>query len=304
MQRLAKRILALGLAFLGSPAIAHEPSDPLRTPIAADFARRWLTEQPPVRVFGNTYLVGFSGMTVGLIDTGEGLIVIDAALPQAVDSIEANIRKLGFKLKDVRWILSTEPHYDHASGLAALARDTGATVVASPQAAEVLRHGGVDPVDPQSRWLQAFPAVTRLKILTDGQTLKLGGTTITAHATAGHTAGSMSWSWRACQGRDCRGVVFASSLNPVSTDDYRFTDPGHAAVVASYRKTFGVVRQLPCDILLTPHPEQGGLDLRMAAYRAGGGFKAFVDPGACRAYVEKFEQKLNARLAKEAEPAR
>jgi len=304
MQRLAKRILALGLTFSGFPALAHEPADPLRRPVAADFAKRWLTEQPPVRVFGNTYLVGFSGMTVGLIDTGEGLIVIDAALPQAVDSIEANIRKLGFKLKDVRWIFSTEPHYDHASGLAALARDTGATVVASPQAAEVLRHGGVDANDPQSGWLQTFPAVTRLKTLTDGQTVKLGRTTITAHATAGHTAGSMSWSWRACQGQDCRSVVFASSLNPVSTDDYRFTDPSHAAVVASYRKTFARLRQLPCDILLTPHPDQGGLDLRMAAYRAGGGFKAFIDPGACRVYVDRFEQKLNARLAKEVEPAR
>lgn len=304
MKRVMKQILALGLAFAGSPALAHEPGDPLRTPVAADFAKRWLTDQPPVHVFGNTYLVGFSGMAVGLIDTGEGLIVIDAALPQAVDSIEANIRALGFRIEDVRWILSTEPHYDHASGLAALARDTGATVVASPQAAEVLRHGGVDVDDPQSGWLKAFPAVTRIKTLTDGQTLKLGGTTVTAHATAGHTAGSMSWSWRACQGRDRRSVVFASSLNPVSTDVYRFTDPSHAVVVASYRKTFGVVRRLPCDILLTPHPEQGGLDLRTAAYRAGGGFKAFVDPGACRSYADKFEQKLDARLAKEAEPVR
>ncbi|MFZ8510109.1 MBL fold metallo-hydrolase, partial [Staphylococcus aureus] len=83
------------------------------------------------RIYGNTYLVGFRKMNVALIDTGAGLILIDAALPQSVAAVEANIRTLGFKLRDVKFILSTEPHYDHAGGLAALARDSGATIIAS-----------------------------------------------------------------------------------------------------------------------------------------------------------------------------
>ncbi len=291
-------LVSLILAAAAAPSVAHE-TDPLRTPIASDYAARWLAPEAPLRVFGNTFFVGFSGMSVGLIDTGDGLILIDGALPQAVDAIEANIRKLGFRPQDIRWILSTEPHYDHAGGLAALAKDTGATVVASPEAAEVLRRGRSGTDDPQHAWLEAFPPVDRIKVMRDGETLRLGRTVITAHATPGHTAGSMSWSWRSCEKDDCRTVVFGSSLNPISADGYRFTDPANAGVVASFRRTFARLRTLPCDILLTAHPEQGGFDRRLAAYRAGGGPQAFVDPSACRTYADAFEQRLEARLTKE-----
>jgi len=112
-------------------------------------------------MFGNSYLVGFGGLSVALIDTGDGLILIDGALPQAEPTILANVATLGFRPRDIKYILSTEPHFDHAGGIAALARDTGATVVASPRGAEGLRSGRLADDDPQRGYDGRFPAVPR-----------------------------------------------------------------------------------------------------------------------------------------------
>src|ERR1700761_1303501 len=136
--------LGLVMALVGSAATSQQNDDPLLRPIAPDYAKRWLAPQAPLRVYGNSYMVGFGGLSVGLIKTDAGLILIDGALPQSVGEVEANIRQLGFDPRQIRYILSTEPHYDHASGIAALARDSGATVIASVPAAKVLRQGHSD----------------------------------------------------------------------------------------------------------------------------------------------------------------
>src|SRR5690606_2633376 len=118
------------------------------------------------------------------------------------------------------------PHYDHGGGLAALARDTGATVLASEAAAPLLAAGEIGPDDPQKAWLPPhFPAVKSVRAVKDGEAIRLGGVTVTALATPGHTTGSMSWTWRSCEGERCLNVVFASSLNAVAPDDFRFSAP-------------------------------------------------------------------------------
>ena len=188
-------LVTLSAAMLA--AVSSTADDPLTRPIAVEQAKDWLRPAPPVRVFGKTYLVGFGGLSVALIDTGDGLILIDGALPQAEPAILANIRKLGFDPRRIRYILSTEPHFDHAGGLAALARDTGATVVASVRGAEGLRSGRLAADDPQRGYNSRFPAVAAVRTIRDGETLRLGDTVVTARATPGHTMGSMSWSWRA-----------------------------------------------------------------------------------------------------------
>ena len=106
------------------------------------------------------------------------MILIDGALPQAVHDVEANIRRLGLDPRDIKFILSTEPHYDHASGLAALARDSGATVVASAWAAKSLTSGRPLPDDPQASMLENFPAVTRIRVVGDGERIRLGDITL------------------------------------------------------------------------------------------------------------------------------
>ena len=128
---------AAALAALSSSinGLAQTGEDPLTKPIIGSRTAEWLSPAPPHKIFGNCYLVGFGGLSVALIDTGAGLILIDGALPQAAPAILDNVRRLGFRPRDIKYILSTEPHFDHAGGIAALARDTGATVVASPRGA-------------------------------------------------------------------------------------------------------------------------------------------------------------------------
>jgi metallo-beta-lactamase class B len=291
-----KPIHLAALALL-TTAATHQQDDPLTRPIAPEAAAKWIGPQAPIRVYGNTYLVGFQGMNVGLIDTGKGLILIDGAVPQSVRSIEANLGKLGYRIQDVKLILSTEPHFDHAGGLAALARDSGATVLASNWAAVSLRQGMSTPDDPQAAWLVPFPAVSRVRAVKDGEAIRLGSVTVTARATPGHTPGSMSWTWRSCEGRVCRTMVFASSLNPVAADGYRFMK--HPEVAASFRATQARFRTIPCDIMFSAHPDNSGGVEKYARFSAGARPNPYIDPGACRAYAAKSATALAKRLADE-----
>ena len=282
-------LLAWLTAASGAPVRAV---DPLIQPITTSRSAEWLAPASPERIYGNSYLVGFGGMSVALIDTGAGLVLVDGALPQAAPAILANVRQLGFDPKDIKFILSTEPHFDHAGGLAALARDTGATVVASARGAEGLRTGMHAKDDPQLAYGGSWPAVTRLRVMKDGEVLKLGKAAITAVATPGHTMGSMSWRWQACEGEACKTIVFASSLNPVSADGYRFTSKAGAPIVAGFEASYRKMDATACDILISAHPDNAG----PGRYND--------EPGACRAYVDRSRKSLAKRLAEEKAGAR
>lgn len=284
---LGKIGLLLGILLIGGAAAAAD--DPLTRPIATDHASQWLAPLPPERIYGNSYLVGFGGLNVALIDTGKGLILIDGALPQAEPAILANVARLGFQPHDIRYILSTEPHFDHAGGLAALARDTGATVIASARGAQGLRAGRLAQDDPQRGYDSRFPAVARVRVIADHQTIRLGDTVVTAHATPGHTPGSTSWSWTSCAARDCRAIVFAASLNPVAADGYRFSAPASRPILTGYARSYAVMAVLPCDLLVTAHPDQSGNP--RGRYNPA--------PGACRAYAARSRAALTTRLAQE-----
>ncbi|WP_349322666.1 subclass B3 metallo-beta-lactamase [Asticcacaulis sp. MM231] len=274
---------------IASAGSIDEPvtDDPLTRPMAVERAKEWLAPLPPEKIFGNSYLVGFQGLSVALIDTGAGLVLIDGALPQAAPAILANVRELGFDPKDIKFILSTEPHFDHSGGLAALVRSTGATVVASLRGADGLRLGALAKDDPQFDYGGRWPPVTRLRVVKDGEVLKLGRTAITAHATPGHTIGSMSWGWQACEGKTCKSIVFASSLNPVSADAYRYIAPSSAPIVRGFEASYRRMDGLACDILISAHPDNAG----EGRYNN--------KPGACRSYAERSRKLLAKRLARE-----
>lgn len=280
-----------------SQVVMSAGRDPLLQPIAPDYAQRWLGPQDPVLVYGNTWLVGFEGLTVALIKTSDGLILIDGAVPQAVRDIEANLAKLGFSIRDVKYILATEPHWDHAGGIAALARDSGAEVIAGHEAVQSLLQGRSTDDDPQHGELASMPAISDVRGFRDGENLTLGGVTVTGHATPGHTPGSMSWTWQSCEDDLCKDVVFAASLNPISSDGYRFS--AHPTLSEGFRRTFAMVRALPCDILLSSHPSASGQDARHAAFSRGVRPNPFVDPQACQAYADHYERKFDERLAEE-----
>ena len=274
-------------AQMATGGVAPATDDPLTRPMAVERAKEWLAPADPEKIFGTSYLVGFGGMSVALIDTGDGLVLIDGALPQGAPAILANVRKLGFDPKDIKFIMSTEPHFDHAGGLAALARDTGATVVASARGAQGLRSGRHAKDDPQLAYGGSWPAVTRLRVIGDGEVLKLGKTAIAAVATPGHTMGSMSWRWQACEGRSCKTIVFASSLNPVSADGYRYTAAASAPIVAGFEESYRKMDATACDILISAHPDNAG----PGRYND--------QPGACRTYADRSRKLLAKRLADE-----
>jgi metallo-beta-lactamase class B len=261
----------------------------------------WNVPQKPFRVFGNTYYVGTAELSAILIAGDDGLVLLDAALPQSAPLIEANIHALGFETANVRLIVNSHTHFDHAGGIAALQRATGATVAASPRAAEALRAGKPTPDDPQFAIANnGFPRVQDVRVIRDGETLFVGTVQVTAHFTPGHTPGGTTWSWRSCEGSRCVDVVYADSLNPVSADDFRFT-ASTPPIVESYERSIRTVEELQCDILLSPHPGFFGMQEKLAR-QASGAADVFVNPNACRTYASAARTRLEQRIAQERAP--
>ncbi|MEG3180989.1 subclass B3 metallo-beta-lactamase [Sphingomonas sp. LT1P40] len=251
----------------------------------------WSDPAPPARIHGQTWYVGTCGITVLLIATPSGHVLIDGATEKAAPYVLANIRKLGFDPRDVKLILSTHEHDDHVAGLAALKAATGARVLARAAARRALESGRVDADDPQAAIASRFPGVKVDRIVADGEVVRLGKHGFTAIATPGHTSGGTSWSWRSCEKRECLRIVFADSLNAVSADDYRFSaNPKRAAM---FRGSFVKVAALDCGLLLTGHP--GGSDM----FERFAGKQKVADRGACEAYAAGAAKRLDARLAKE-----
>ena len=294
-----KALMPLAVAAaLMSGAWTGVHDDPLTKPLPAN--PDWVKPQAPLKLYANTYFVGTGGLSIVLIDTGDGLILVDGALPQTVAMTEANIRKLGFRVEDIRFILNTEAHFDHAGGLAALARDSGAEVIASPIGAAALRAGLVAAGDPQESDISNSPPAPNARGIADGEVLRLGNTAVTAVFTPGHTPGSVSWTWKSCEGQACVDVVFASSLNAVAAGPFTYT--GHPEVTAGLRASIDRIEGLDCGLLISAHPDNSGGDRKIAALEAGATPNPFLDPTACRAYAERARGRLQARLDREAAP--
>lgn len=251
----------------------------------------WSDTAPPAKIFGNSYTVGTCGITVLLIAAPGGLVLIDGATEKAVPSILANIRTLGFDPKNIRYLLTSHEHDDHVGGLAALQQATGALAFARPEAIIALSSGHPDPTDPQRDIANPFAGIKIAHAIDDGIMMPIRDIGLTAHATPGHTPGSTSWTWRSCEGSDCRTMAYVDSLTAYSADSYHFSD--HPDYVAAFRATLDKVAALPCDILITPHPTASHLFARLA------GDAPLIDPGACRTYAEGARARLDDRLAKE-----
>ena len=184
----------------------------------------WDKPAPPVRIHANTYLVGTCGISAILVTGSDGHVLIDGGTERGAERIAANIRALGFKLRDVRYLLHSHEHLDHVGGIARLQQLTGATLVASATAAHVFATGAASADDPQVGLLKPFRVASVGRIIADGGTVRFGNLLLTAIATPGHTAGALSWRWESCDGGVCRTMVYADSLSAVSRADYRFTD--------------------------------------------------------------------------------
>jgi metallo-beta-lactamase class B len=266
----------------------------------------WNLDLEPFQLYGNTYYVGTAALGALLVTSPDGHILLDAGLPQTAALVDAHVRKLGFRTEDIKFILTSHAHYDHVGGVAALQRFTGATVVASASTAAALANGRPTADDPQFAIPENdFPAVTRVKIVRDGETIRLGALAITAHLTPGHTPGSTTWSWQSCQNARCLPTVYVDSLNAVSADDFRFSgDAKSPSRADAFRKSIAAVDALPCDVLMSVHPSFAGLDEKLARRAITPAVNPFIDADACHKYAANARQTLDARLAKERQSKR
>ena len=292
--RAAPGLLALLAALLGSgSAAAQEGAAPPASQwtAACEEWDDWDKPGPPFRIHGDTYYVGTCGIAAILVTSPDGHVLIDSGTEAGAEIVLANVERLGFDPHGIAVLLTSHEHFDHVGGAAQIQQRTGADLYASAPAATVLASGKASADDPQAGMHDPMAPARVSRVVAPGETLEVGPLRLTMIATPGHTPGASSWQWRACEEKDCRTIVYADSLSPVSADDYRFSD--HAAYLAAFRAGLGDLAALDCDILLTPHPSASQMRDRLV----GGDL---TDPNACRAYAASIDARLDERLATEA----
>ena len=295
MKKLAKVVLAAAVAMAATGvAQAHDDA------VNCEDCKAWNAPVKPFNIYGNTWYVGVAGLSAVLVTSEGGHILLDGALPQSAPLIAANIEALGFSMKDVKLILNSHAHWDHAGGIAALQRASGATVVASASGAKVLQSGTNGRDDPQ---YQAKPVVRvakvgKVTVVKEGDVVKLGKLALTAHMTPGHTPGATTWTWKSCEDQRCLDIVYADSLNAYSSGDFTFTGRGKTPdISASFQDSIAKVAALPCDVMISVHP--GMTDVLEKAAKRTSEHNPFIDAGACRAYADNAGKLLAKRLASE-----
>jgi len=294
-------VLLTASAHVFDPAQAQSPASQIPP---CEQCAKWSIPQDPVRIYGNTYYVGVHGLASILITSPRGHVLIDGGLAQSAAKIAASVESLGFRMADVKLILNTHVHYDHAGGIAELQRQSGAEVAASKPTALVLTSGHSGPDDPQYGILPPIDKVAHVKVIKDGETLHVGPLALTAHFTPGHTPGGTSWTWQSCEGARCLNIVYADSLTAISADNFRFSSTrAYPNVQQDFTKSFATLSSLPCDILLTPHPDVSGLWERLAKRDNGGDANALIDTTACKRYADTARANYEKRLQQEAATA-
>ncbi|MGB9069307.1 MAG: subclass B3 metallo-beta-lactamase [Candidatus Acidiferrales bacterium] len=257
---------------------------------ANDSSRNMNRPVEPFHIIGNIYYVGASDITSYLIVTPAGDILIDGGFVETAPMIEANIRKLGCKLSDVKYILSSHEHLDHAGGISELQRVTGAKFVALEQEVAGLTAG------------TSFPAAKPDRVIHDGDTVKIGTEVMTAHLTAGHTRGCTTWTTTVRDGTRICHVVFVGSASVLPM--YRLIDnPGAPAsypgIAQDYEKTFQVLRSLACDVFLAGHGSFYSLVDKRGVMEKKPAQNPFIDPWGYQAYILDTEADFQKELAAE-----
>ncbi len=275
-------LLLIAMPALGKPLTA-DPASGAELMRQCEGKEDFSDPAPPARIYGNLWYVGTCTVSVLLITSPQGHILIDAATEQAAPSILANIKAAGFNPADIRWIVSSHEHFDHVGGIAALKRATGAKFAALKAGVAVLSSGTLSRADPQLG-IPGFEPVKVDRQLVSGDTVRIGKLAITAHATPGHTEGSTSWTWTSCARASCQKFTYLDSLSALAVGTYRFGE--HPDRVAMFKKTFAAVEGWRCGIALTPHPGVSEMFERIA------GKAPLLNPKGCAEVVQSARERL------------
>jgi metallo-beta-lactamase class B len=244
----------------------------------------------PFRIAGDLYYVGANDIASFLITGPEGHVLIDGGYPGTPPLIMASIAKLGFDIKDVKVLLNSEHHFDHAGGLAALQEASGAELWASEASAAAIAAGGYDADVPLPMraiaWTIRYPAPRVDHVFKDGDTIRVGTTALTARVTGGHTRGCTSYVFPVRDGERVLQVVSACSLVVLQGTGY----PGYRT---DFERTFRALRNLPADIWVTSHARLFGRYRKFVARTdAANPADPFIDPEGYRAYVDSGEVRF------------
>lgn len=275
--------LLIGLIGLAAIASAQTPD--------------WTEPFPPHRIADNLYYVGSKGLASYLIVTPQGNILINSSLEQSVPLIEASIEKLGFKFSDTKILLISHAHWDHDAGSAAIKKLTGATYMVMDADVPVVESGGTADFQYGKTPGNQYPPAKVDRVLHDGDQVTLGGVTLTAHKTPGHTKGCTTWTMKASDADKTYDVVIIGSPN-VNAGYKLVNNALYPQIAEDYKTTFRVLKSLHCDIFLGAHGDYYGMLAKYPRLKAGAA-NPFVDPEGYKKYVAEREQTFLDELKKQ-----
>lgn len=252
-----------------------------------DDQRAWNKPFEPFRIIGSIHYVGTADLASYLITSDAGHILLDSGLEENAAQLVASIERLGFKVRDIKVLLNSQAHFDHAAGLAEMKKQSGARLLASAKDALMLEAGGKGDPAFGERFL--FPAVKVDGHIEDGQVVTVGPLKLTAHLTPGHTKGTTTWETTVReQGRDLR-VLFVGSTS-IQPDESGLNNPKYPEIRADYDRTYAKLKTFQPDVFLGQHAGYYGLADKFAKLKAGASPNPFIDPEGYKAQIARLEE--------------
>ena len=296
------RCACISIALVASLAVAQTTPTTLPAAPSSAWIKRlfdgWRAPVPPQHLVDNIYYVGAIGVSSYLITTPEGHILLDTGFDDPVPIIQHSTEQLGFKLADIKIILSSHAHVDHVGGHARMKKLTGALIYASAADARTLEAGGADDFLQWPKETLLYTPVKADRVVADGGQITLGGVTLTAHLTPGHTRGATTWTMDVSDGGVTRHVVFFSSAS-INPGTRLLNNPLYPNFVSDFEGTFAKLRALPCDIFFAPHGGQFAMAEKFARLDRGEKENLFVDPEGWKKLVTESERAFRSQLAAE-----
>jgi metallo-beta-lactamase class B len=263
----------------------------------AQVAPDWSEPFPPFRIAGNLYYVGSKGLANYLIATPQGHILINSDLEASVPFIRASVERLGFEFGDIKILLISHAHWDHDAGSAAIKRLTGAKYMVMDADVSVVESGGKTDFQYGNQPTSLYPPARVDRVLHDGDEVKLGGVTLVAHLTPGHTKGCTTWTMKVEEAGRTYDVVIVGSPN-VNPGYKLVGNSSYPEISSDYERTFRVLKSLPADIFLGAHGSYFDLETKYARLKAGA-VAPFIDPAGYKRYVTEREEAFRTELAKQ-----